>query len=109
MSLTVAFRCNDERGNPEGYVDNIDIVDEMRLYCRKAPPVLRRIDAFGKVQVGRCTLRCGEWTPWFGNVFWDATTLSLTNARALVAYLLRHDWAIEEHAEDGPLADLVQR
>ena len=44
---------------------------------------------------------------WVGNWCWDAVTMDLSHARALLGWLVKlgfepHEWAI-----DGPLADLV--
>jgi hypothetical protein len=106
-AVLVSFCCNDDRGNFADVVRELQIGDDIHIACTKErPPVMRRED--GKVRVGRCVYRCGSWTSWHGNVFWDAVGMDIDQARYLVRWLLGHGWAVEQYAHEGPFADLAK-
>lgn len=99
----VMLCCNDERGNITDRVEGIEIGDEMRL--AGSPRTLRL--ANDRIRIGRHWYAKRGWHTWVGNVFWDSTHMAREVARTLVRDLLAAGWQIEEHAEEGPFADLV--
>lgn len=104
----VMFYCNDERGHFTGRVEIVEIADEVRLVCQRArPPVIRF--TLGDVQIGRRKYTCGARGYRVGNFFWDFASMRTGEARLLVRELLANGWSVEEHAEDGPFADLVRK
>lgn len=109
----VMLCCNDERGKFSGRVNEVDIADEIRIVCTKERgPTMAFLCSNGetpdRVRVGTRIFACRDRDVWVGNVFWDATSMSLEVARELVSHLLANGWAVEEHAENGPFADLAE-
>lgn len=111
MNVTVAFCCNDERGNFAGRVVEIGIEDMIRLEAPHERGLLMKWterDRYTNVQIGRRAFATvGKRQVCIGNVFWDAIGMSAKQARALVEYLLGFGWAITEHACEGPFADFA--
>lgn len=114
--MTTTYRvmlcCNDEHGHFAGRVCEVQVGDEIRIACTKERgPTMAFLCSDGetpdRVRVGACIFTCSGRNSWVGNVFWESTSMSLDTARLLVRELLGHGWAIEEHAEDGPFADLA--
>lgn len=112
MTHRVMFCCNDERGQFAGQVEIVEVGGEARLVCQKPrPPTMKWHEhpTYTNVQVGRRSFACqnGSRQVNVGNVFWDSASMTTTQARLLIAHLLETGWTVEEHAEDGPFADLV--
>lgn len=107
-TFRVMFCVNDDRGNPSGRVEEIDIGEEMRLSGPSRACRFEGVGADRRVRIGRRLFPCRGHAPWVGNIFWDATSMTLEPTRELVKYLLANGWVIEEHAEKGPLADLAR-
>jgi hypothetical protein len=103
----VAFLCNDDRGNFTERVSQVQIGEDVHLVCATRPPVMRWVEQH--VQIGRRFFRCGPRQVWLGNVFWDGAALPKSWARELVAHLLSRGWLVEQHALEGPFADLLER
>lgn len=106
QTFQVMFLCNDERGNFTGRAEVVEIENEVKLVCQRERGVAMRYVPVG-VKIGRWTYPCRDTSTWAGNVFWDSALLDASHARQLVARLLEGGWAVEEHAEEGPLADLL--
>lgn len=99
--------CNDEHGMSEGRVACVEISDEICIVPTRTPPVLRVFtDA---IKVGRCKYAIRSHASCVGNVHWDAVTMNEGAARSLLGGLLASGWVVEQHAEDGPFADLVPK
>ena len=107
----VMLCCNDEHGNFAGRVTWIDIADEIRIASTNT---LGAYVAFWQgrhgleVKVIRRKFDCSQRMVCVGNVFWDSVAMSIETARELVTYLLASGWVVEEHAEEGPFADLAR-
>jgi hypothetical protein len=110
--IQVMFCCNDERGAFAYRVEQVSIANELELVCSKErPPAMKWTErkTYTNVQIGRNAFSCSNRQTCVGNVFWDAAMMTLTQARLLVRHLLASGWSVEEHAEEGPFADLVPR
>lgn len=104
----VMLCCNDDRGDFAERVEAVEIGDEIRLV---GPSRVLRFEGVGpamRVRVGRRKYPCRGHAVWVGNIFWDATSMSLEVARELVSYLLANGWTVEEYAEDGRFTDLAR-
>lgn len=107
----VMLCCNDERGNFAGRVVAIDIEDEIHIACAMDRGSTIRFlmkPAGDVVKIGRRTFACDHRQCCVGNVFWDSVSMSRIAAYALVRSLLESGWVVEEHAEEGPFADLAK-
>lgn len=107
-TFRILLCTNDDRGNLTERVEAIDIGEELRL---RGPSKVCRITGVGparRLRVGRRLFPCRGHAQWVGNIFWDATSMSTETTRELVKYLLASGWVVEEHTEDGPLADLIK-
>lgn len=109
--------CNDERGDSAGRVNHVEIGDEISLaWPTDRGRVMKwsKVDqcgtswVIGGIQIGRRRYTCRGRNSCVGNIFWDATSMTLEEARRLVRDLIVSGWVVEQHADDGPFADLVK-
>jgi len=108
----VMFCCNDDYGGFSGRVEAVEIQDEIRLVCSKAAlPVMKWCEQsrYTSVQIGRRSFPCHSRQVNVGNIFWDAASMTETQARTLVQHLLETGWTVEEHTEGGQFADLLEQ
>lgn len=104
---SVMFLCNNDHGLLSGHVECVEVHNEIRLTCQKPrPPTFRINDK--RLQVGRRHYPHLGWQSCVGNLYWDAATMHITEARNLIRNLLADGWAVEEHAVRGPFAHLVR-
>lgn len=103
-SYHVMLLINDDRGEPTGRVEGIDIHDEVHI----VGDAKLTLD-LGGIKVGRRRYECRSWQRWVGNVFWDAVRMDEETAKKLVGDMLARGWSVEQYAEDGPFADLARK
>jgi hypothetical protein len=109
---SVMFRCNDDNGLSNGHVDEIDIADEIHIVCTRGRPPTFRVypsAAPNRLSVGRRHCEHLGYSEWVGNVFWNAATMHVAEARRLIRDLLADGWTVESYAERGPFRHLVPK
>lgn len=100
----VMLLCNDSFGFTTNKLEAVTIADEIAL---DGPPrSIRFLD--DHIKVGRHRYACTNHQPCTGNLFWDAVTLDLDAARALVSRLLASGWSVSERAVRGPFARIAR-
>lgn len=102
----VMFLCNDDRGDLTGFVDQVEIGDEVLLVAptRSVFRVLPR----QQIKIGRSYYAFrGDMHYWVGNVFWNAVSMRFEEAYRLAARLVIDKWSVEQHADDGPFRCLL--
>jgi hypothetical protein len=109
MAISVSFACNDERGNPVGKFNALDVsagAIDMRI---QGPldesdgvdiafefPVL---NGYGKVKIADITIEGYSYTNWYGNWCWDMVRMNWSDMLKIVNHLAKlPDW----HMEEGP-------
>lgn len=105
-SYRIMLCCNDDRGNPTGRVEEIQIGDEIKLVHPGRGITLHHQGTSTKI--GRISYDSRNPATWVGNVFWDAVTMDADVAHILAQNLISSGWVIEEMAEDGPFAKLAR-
>jgi hypothetical protein len=103
-SHSVMFCCNDDRGNFTGRVEQVEVANDIRLVG--LPRKMAVMPTM--VKVSRHTYECSDFVPWVGNIFWDACSMSESEALRLVRDLITSGWTVEEYAERGPFAKLAR-
>lgn len=107
----VMLCCNDEHGGFAGRVTALEVEDEIRIVSVKLSGAALSfwIGRNGlEARIIRRKFDCFNRRVCVGNVFWDSVAMSIETARELVSYLLANGWDVEEHAEQGPFADLAE-
>lgn len=117
--VTVAFACNDDRGDETLRCEAINFVSEEHgnadLVCQmpRGRALYRVRDERGTtgvilLRIGRRTFRAISWTRWYGNMAWNATQMTLTEAERLLRYLLACGDTVEGYDCDGPFATIIE-
>lgn len=105
---SVMFLCNNDHGLPTGGVECVEVTDEIKLTCQSVRPKTFRLSG-RRLKVGRYHYEHLGSQSCVGNLYWDAATMHVAEARRLIRNLLADGWAVEEHAEEGPFAHLARR
>jgi hypothetical protein len=116
-ALLVQLCCNDDHGNFDDQLHQVEISDEADL-CLKielgplGPGLpfswtgdLLRFETDGQVRWFKAR---GHIT-WVGNVYWDATRMDLADALEFAEYLIRRGFSVTEHACEEPWQSFVEK
>lgn len=120
--VTVAFACNDERGNETERVEAVNFVSEehgnVDLCCqmprgqafRRSGPMTHLGPDYtaANVKVGRRYFTAKGWRPWYGNMAWNATGMTLPEAERLLRYLLDCGYTVQDYDCDTPFSKIIE-
>lgn len=112
--VTVAFACNDERGNFTGRTEAVNFVSEehgnVDLCCQMPRGQVVRLEPEMEdgLRVGRRQFRACGWTEWYGNMAWNATRMTLAETERLLRHLLACGYTVEGYDCDTPFAVIVE-
>lgn len=115
----VHFAANDRYGNFTGKAEAIQLElpdDEEIEFYTDGMPVARFTRKKGReehhfIRIGGragIRLRCFGWRNWVGNMCWDATSVSVEDAKKLVRWLLEHNGTPESYTCDGPVEAILK-
>lgn len=93
MDITLMLCINDDNGNPSGNVRQIDVElgrDPLALeieskYAPDAACACYVLDDHA-LKFSRRQFPIKSYQPWVGNIYWDAVTVSMETANALLNY-----------------------
>lgn len=103
--ITLILGCNDERGNPTGRAETIDIHTEDgdrialvggQVSIGLETPKDRSLFPY-RVKIGRVDVPAVAYREWVGNWCCDAVTLRKSDAIRVLNYIVnKRDWHVEE-------------
>lgn len=113
MSVRVMLRCNDDRGNPTGRVDHVELRDHREFYVRlDGPSITFRAVVVGPhgtcYRIGRRLWNGSGMSTWVGNVYWNSFAMPTASALRLLAYLLERGYEPEDWTTRGPFAKAIK-
>ena len=107
--ITVGFCCNDDHGMFAARVEGIDIGGDVRLVGpRIGAKATRMLVGKERVKIGRRWFGCTRWMSGVGNIFWDATGMTPSEAHRLLRYLLETGWCVEEFTHGSMFEHIVR-
>lgn len=123
--IRVSFACNDERGMFAGECASVEFDDfdgdNAVTVESSAPASFEWLKLEGRVDgvhlkasmtggpVSSVSIQVDGHDTWVGNWCWDACSMALDDARALLTWLLGHGYQLSEWSLEGPFADLAQK
>lgn len=109
MTARIHFAANDDRGNFTGRASAIEI--ELANGEQITLAIETRVARFkDSIRIGGregIRMRRQGWWEWVGNMAWDATTISVEDAKATARWLLSHG-AVAESFTAGTFEGIVR-
>ena len=108
----IHFAANDDRGHFTGQARAIEIEfpDDDKIEIAIETRVARFKDS---IRVGGrqgVRVRCYGWQEWVGNMCWDATSVSVEDAKAILRWLLSQRYAcVESYTCGSAVEEMVSR